>query len=283
MMNARGRGGGLPSPPWDPQPGRGEADSREFKRQRVDECISRWVGREAMCEIARKRPREGDSDEEVLQVRLPEGMRSVAESLESVEVVGGDVLQAVGESRADGNAEGSLPVGEWKIISWNVSGLSEAKMERISGLGGDLWAVQETHLPQIELLRRKGQAARLKWRLIHGKPVPVSTSGAGGRARGVGSLAAPGVAVREVMPAGRAWKKLWEAQRVPMVEFPPREGLPKSGERVCTCYGMVRGAGRYRTCVVPRAVYGGDHSLGLGYSDRVHWRLEQHHQAGQRL
>ena len=45
-------------------------------------------------------------------------------------------------------------------------------------------------------------------------------------------------AVREVMPPGRAWKKLWEAQRVHMVEFPSREGLPK-GLRVVNVYAPI--------------------------------------------
>ena len=84
----------------------------------------------------------------------------------------------------------------------------------------------------------KRDAGRLNWKLVHGKAVPLATSKLGGRSRGVAALVGPGVAVREAMPPGRAWKRLWEAQRVQMVEFPPRAGLPK-GLRIVNVYAPV--------------------------------------------
>lgn len=242
-MTSRGRGGGLPPPFREPHRGRGRGGNDEdARRRRIDECMSAWKGKEKMVELAKKRPRE-DSDEEVVRVNLPLGGVEVRSGGPVPEMPvppgsGAATVQQTEELDLGGSAVGCLPVGEWKVVSWNVSGLSVPRLEKITGLGGDLWALQETHLPEIELAQRKKNAARFNWRLVHGKPAPVSTSGAGGRARGVGSLVAPGVAVREVMPPGRAWKKLWEAQRVHMVEFPPRAGLPR-GLRVVNVYAPI--------------------------------------------
>ena len=45
MMDLRGRGVGLPSPSRDSQQGRGRGVGDE-RRQRVEECMSMWQGRE---------------------------------------------------------------------------------------------------------------------------------------------------------------------------------------------------------------------------------------------
>ena len=99
-------------------------------------------------------------------------------------------------------------------------------------------------------------------------------------------MVAPGVAVREVMPPGRAWKLLWEAQRVQMIEFPPRTGLPK-GLRVVNVYAPVstwsgEGGDLQRVWfqeLFLEAVLG----FRLGDPHVVRWGLEWNHQPGERL
>ena len=158
----------------------------------------------------------------------------------SVEQIPGSNCANVGQNPTPEDA-GSHPLvtnedEEWRIASWNCTGLSDIKVERISKIGGAMWMIQETHLAQLQLEQRKRDAQRLGWKLIHGKAVPADKMR--GRVRGVGALMAPGVTAREVMPPGRAWKKLWEAQRVQMIEFVPRNGLPR-GLRIVNVYAPV--------------------------------------------
>ena len=58
------------------------------------------------------------------------------------------------------------------------------------------------------------------------------------RKNGVAFLLGPGVAAKELDPAGAAWKKLWEMQRLHGICFPPRAGLPH-GLRVFSVYAPI--------------------------------------------
>ena len=62
------------------------------------------------------------------------------------------------------------------------------KVERIVGLEGKLWVLQETHLAEMQVEQRKRDAARLQWRLVHGKAVPFAPSMQRGSGEGCGSV-----------------------------------------------------------------------------------------------
>ena len=121
--------------------------------------------------------------------------------------------------------------------SWNCSGLTTRKLEMLEDFDADVIALQETHLAvtPLEVMKRFVQGRR--GQLLHGRPPPTESAkrrvagdpdGGGSmhcaRSRGVGVWLAPGVTARELRVPGRAWRVLWNAQRVHAIEFPARLG-----------------------------------------------------------
>lgn len=110
----------------------------------------------------------------------------------------------------------------FKITSWNVTSLSEFRLENISLMNSEIFVLQETHLPPLALETRTRQARRLGLLLIHGRPADNA------KRRGVGFLlrSITGVTAFNVSPLGNSWKSLWQAQRLHVIKLPPRRGLP---------------------------------------------------------
>ena len=148
MTSSRARGGGRPLPPRDPTSRRAANGGGVRGR----EAAARSQGRSMGSAAARGR---------------------------------GASVQGQG-GLANGQVRGED--AEWWIASWNCSGLSDVKVERIVGLEGKLWVLQETHLAEMQVEQRKRDAARLQWRLVHGKAVPLAPSMRSGSGEGCGSV-----------------------------------------------------------------------------------------------
>ena len=130
----------------------------------------------------------------------------------------------------------------FSIASWNVTGLSEARVERISEFQFHVIALQETHLSSFPLRQRCLTAKRCNMQLLHGRTPSEDYGGhlPGGasKSRGVGFLLGPSVSATQLHPVGKAWKLLWLARRLHVIDFPPRRGLPR-GLRVVSVYAPV--------------------------------------------
>ena len=66
----------------------------------------------------------------------------------------GKILNKMTTSSSSGDEEC------WRLLSWNVTGLSEARVERLSELPFDVAALQETHLSGFQLGQRRLSARR---------------------------------------------------------------------------------------------------------------------------
>ena len=128
----------------------------------------------------------------------------------------------------------------WIISSWNVTGLSEIRLERLSELRFHVAALQETHLSSFHHGQRRLTAKRLGLQLLHGRVAASDPQTCGGpvKSRGVGFMLGAGISALSVQPIGKAWKTLWLARRLHVAHFPPRRNLPR-GLRVLTVYAPV--------------------------------------------
>ena len=57
---------------------------------------------------------------------------------------------------------------EWSLISWNVSGLSDERLERVAHLPFSVCALQETHLTEVSLAARQARFRAEGFSLHHG-------------------------------------------------------------------------------------------------------------------
>ena len=115
----------------------------------------------------------------------------------------------------------NLRVGTWNVSHWAV-----AKVDVCRNLEADVLALQETHLAPVPLETAHTSPRSRGMRLFHGRPAQPTPGGIWGRARGVGFLAAEGVALQPTLPIGASWRRLHAMRRVHAVRLAPSPGLP---------------------------------------------------------